>query len=246
MPAEMPRPAPALHATPEPLLAALREQRARRRELLEQGARHVGWKIGAGISEIDAFTGGSPALGYLTSATVFDDGAELETVSGRELHAETELLIQVARTGAEPCAVVGVAIELVDVARPPCEMRAIVARNVFHRAAVLGRARAGGLPAAACARLWIDGELREIAPVTTDVAATIAHVAGLLAAVGERLRAGDVILGGSLTHVPVHIGSAVAAEIDGAGRVEATLARTARRQRSAGSLPGAMPRAARG
>jgi|tagenome__1003787_1003787.scaffolds.fasta_scaffold20679090_2 2-keto-4-pentenoate hydratase len=219
---------PTPHATPEPLLAALREQLARRRTQIHQGARHVGWKIAAGIPEIDAVTGGSAAIGSLTSATVFDDGAELEAISGRELRAETELLIQVARTGPDPCGVVGVAIEFVDVARPPCEMEAIVAGNVFHRAAVLGRARAGDLPAAACARLWIDGELREIAPVTTDVAATIAHVAGLLAALGERLLAGDVILAGSLTHVPVRIGSAVAAEIDGVGRVETALMRRPR------------------
>jgi 2-keto-4-pentenoate hydratase len=213
---------PRLHLA-EPLLAAQREQLEQRRKLLHDGARHIGWKIGAGIDEIDAVTGGIPALGYLTSATVFDHGARLESVSGRELRAETELLIQVARTGSHPRAAVGVAIEFVDVARPPCEMEAIVAGNVFHRAAVLGGARAGGLAAAACARLWIDGELREIAPVTTDVAATIAHVAGLLAAAGERLRAGDVILAGSLTHAPVGFGSKVEAEIDGLGRVETAL-----------------------
>jgi 2-oxo-3-hexenedioate decarboxylase len=209
----------------DPLLAGLREQLERRRALLAAGARHVGWKLGAGIEEIDALTGGSAAIGSLTSATVFDHGAELDAAGGRELRAETELVIQVARTGADPCAVVGVAIELVDVARPPFEPKAIIAENVFHRAAVIGPARAGGLAAAACARLWIDGELRELAPVTTDVPATIGHVAGLLAAAGERLRPGDLILAGSLTHVPVRAGSALSAEIDGVGRVEATLAR---------------------
>ena len=204
--------------TREPLRSALREQLKRRRSLLHQGARHIGWKIGAGIPELDR-----TAIGYLTSATVFDHGATLDTIGGRELRAETELLVQVARTSPEPRAVVGVAIELVDVARPPCELEAIVAGNVFHRAAVLGRARAGALTAGACARLWIDGELREIAPVTTDVMTTIAHVAGMLASIGERLRPGDLILAGSLTQVPVRPGSAVAAEIDGAGRVEVAL-----------------------
>jgi len=204
--------------TREPLLSALREQLKRRRSLLHQGARHIGWKIGAGIPELDR-----TAIGYLTSATVFDHGATLDTVGGRELRAETELLVQVARTSPEPRAVVGVAIELVDVARPPSELEAIVAANVFHRAAVLGRVRAGALTAGACARLWIDGELREIAPVTTDVVTTIAHVAGMLASIGERLRPGDLILAGSLTQVPVRPGSAVAAEIDGAGRVEVAL-----------------------
>jgi len=208
----------------DPLLAGLREQLERRRALLGAGARHVGWKIGAGIEEIDACTDGRPAIGYLTSETVFDHGAVLDA-AGRELRAETELVIQVARTGPDPRGVVGVAIELVDVARPPFGPQAIVAGNVFHRAAVIGPARAGGLAAAACARLWIDGDLRELAPVTTDVPATIGLVAGLLAAIGERLRPGDLILAGSLTHVPVRAGSALTAEIDGVGRVEATLAR---------------------
>jgi 2-keto-4-pentenoate hydratase len=219
-------------AAPDSLLTALRAQHARRRALLNDGARHVGWKIGGGIAEIDAVTGGNSAIGYLTSATVFEDGSSVDGVSGRELRVETELLIEVAQPGAAACGVVGVAIELVDVARPPCEMEAIVEANVFHRAAVLGRGRSGGLPPAACARVWIDGELREIAPVTTDVPVTIAHVAGLLAAIGERLQAGDLILAGSLTHVPLPEGGAIMAEIDGVGRVHATVNAPVRRLRA--------------
>lgn len=147
--------------------------------------RHVGWRIGAG------------ALEELNSESVFGDGAELRVSGGR---AETALLIQVARTGPEPCGVVGVAL-------------------VIEGAAVIGRACAGGLPAGAYARLWIDDEPAELAPVTIDVAAAIA-------AVGERLRPGDLILAGSLIRIPVRAGSAVAAEIDGIGRVEAALTST--------------------
>jgi 2-keto-4-pentenoate hydratase/2-oxohepta-3-ene-1,7-dioic acid hydratase in catechol pathway len=111
-------------------------------------------------------------------------------------------------------------------------MEAIVEANVFHRAAVLGPARSGGLPSAACARLWVDGELREIAPVTTDVPVTIAHVAGLLAGLGEQLQAGDLILAGSLIHVPLPEGGAITAEIDGIGQVQATVNAPMRRVRA--------------
>lgn len=220
------------NAVPDSLLAALRAQHARRRQLLTDGARHVGWKIGAGIAEIDEVTGGNPAIGYLTSASVFEHGAALDAAGGRELRVETELLIEVAGNEAGACGVVGVAIELVDVARPPCGMEAIVEANVFHRAAVLGRPRSGALPAAACARVWIDGELREIAPVTTNVPVTIVHVAGLLAAIGERLRAGDLILAGSLTHMPLPHGGTITAEIDGVGAVLATVNAAAQRGRA--------------
>jgi hypothetical protein len=146
--------------------------------------RRVGWRIGA------------DALEELTAASVFAAGAELDVTGG---HAETALLVQVARTGPEPCGVVGVAL-------------------VIDGGAVIGRACAGGLPAAAHARLWIDDELREVAPVNTDAA-------GLLVAVGDRLRPGDLILSSPLTRVPVRAGSTVATEIDGIGRVEATLTR---------------------
>jgi 2-keto-4-pentenoate hydratase len=207
------------------LLGALRRQLEHRRALLDAGARHVGWKVGAGIPEIDELTGGAPVPGHLTSATVHPSGSACETAGARELRAEAEVLIHLARdiadAGDPVVAVVGVAIELVDVARPPHSMEGIVAANVFHRAAVIGGARAGALPPMAPARLWIDGELREIAPVTTDVAAVVGRLAAVLAAVGERLRAGDLILAGSLIHVPVRPGSTIVAAIDGVDRVEA-------------------------
>jgi 2-keto-4-pentenoate hydratase len=204
------------------VLGALRRQLERRRALLEAGARHVGWKVGGAIAEIDELTGGAPVTGYLTSATVRPPGATCDVPGARELRAEAEVLIHVARD--PDVAVVGVAIELVDVARPPHSMAEIVAANVFHRAAVVGGARAGALAPTALARLWIDGELREVAPVTTDVASVVERLATVLAAAGERLRAGDLILAGSLIHVPVRPGSTVVAEIDGVDRVEASVA----------------------
>lgn len=209
------------------VLAALRRQHAIRRAVLAEGATHVGWKIGGAIPEIDALTAGAPLTGYLTSATALPDGASCDATGARELRAETEVLIQVTRDvamGQDSVAVVGVAIELVDVARPPDTMEEIVAANVFHHAAILGSARVGALARGAQARLWVDGRLRETAPATTDVAATIKRVVAVLAGVGERVRAGDLILAGSLTHVPVRGGSKILAEIDGVGRVQATVA----------------------
>jgi len=48
-------------------------------------------------------------------------------------------------------------------------------------------------------------------------------VARLLGAVGERLRAGDLILSGSVTQVGVAAGDKVRAEIDGLGSVALTV-----------------------
>src|SRR5206468_3227713 len=105
--------------------------------------------------------------------------------------------------------------ELVDVARPPHDAAEIIARNVFHLAAALGSHRA---PAPGPeARLWVDGALAEAAPVTTDAAAVIALLHAQLTALGEALRPGDLILSGSLCHVPVSPGAHLAVEIDGLG-----------------------------
>jgi 2-keto-4-pentenoate hydratase len=194
--------------------AALLVQLERREAALSAGARHVGWKIGGAIAEIDALTGGAPVVGYLTTATVVPAGGVHDASGAQELRAETELLIAGDR--------LGVALELVDVARPPGGMEAIVAGNVFHRALVLGATRSAA--AGAQARLWIDGALRAAAPVSTDIAATLARVSALLATVGVRLQRGDHVLAGALTHVPVAAGQEIWAEIDGLGRVAVTIA----------------------
>jgi 2-keto-4-pentenoate hydratase len=189
------------------MLAALRAQLERRAALLDAGAQHVGWKVGANIEEV-----GPPVFGYLTTATMIS--GPHDATGARELRAETELLIEV---GEElRC---GVALELVDVARPPDDLEGIVAANVFHRAAALGAGRGRATEA----RLWIDGALRETARVTTDARAVVERLREQLAAAGERLRAGDLVLAGSLIHVPVAPPCRVAAEIVGVDRVEAEI-----------------------
>jgi 2-keto-4-pentenoate hydratase len=203
------------------LEAALRAQLERRAALLASGARHVGWKVGATIAEVDAVTGGAPAIGYLTTATVFDDGALYRT-NGGDLYAETELVLDGDGDGDG----YAVGLEIVDTARPPEGLLAIVAGNVFHRAAVLGPPRTH--PPGAQARLWIDGQLRAAAPVGIDPAAVRGRVAALLETLELRLEPGDRVLAGSLTHVPVAPGQTVWAEIDGLGRVALTLASRAR------------------
>jgi 2-keto-4-pentenoate hydratase len=194
------------------LRSALQAQLAAWRALLDAGARHVGWKIGGAIGEVDAFTGGAPVVGYLTTSTILADGAT-HRASGGALHAETELLIEDDR--------LGVALELVDTTRRG-GMHEIVAANVFHRAAALGETLHA---TPGTARLWIDDELRATAPVDTDVDAVRARVHEVLAAVGERLRPGDRVLAGSLIHVPVAPGQHVVAEIEGLGRVAVSLRR---------------------
>jgi 2-keto-4-pentenoate hydratase len=209
-----------LHST---IAAGLAAQLAARQAALDAGARRVGWKLAYGIEEVEAVAGDEPVVGHLTTATLIEPGGSYHGAStDRELRVETELAVEVGEGGA--IAGLAVALEVVDVGRPPHEAQALVAANVLHRAVAFAPTRRGATVPAGPARLLIGGELREEAPVRGDPAAVVAATARLLAAVGERLESGDRILAGSSCHVPAAPGDAVVAEIAGLGAVAATIA----------------------
>jgi len=201
----------------ERVVAALRTQLARR----PAGARRVGWKLGGGIAEIDSVTGGRPAIGHLTSATQLTDGSTYAG-GGTALHADTEVVVELGED--RDIVAAGVALEIVDIARPPHDLEGIVAGNVFHRAFALGPLMPWPGRFDGAARSIVDGEVRAEARADDDHAEIVATAAELLAAVGERLRPGDRILTGSVTQVAVAPGDEIAAEIDGLGRVALTIA----------------------
>lgn len=193
------------------LVSALRTQLGHR----GTGER-IGWKVGRGDAER---IGDSIAVGHLSSATVLAPGATYRH-GGSELHADAEVALELAgeRTieGYRP------ALEIVDLARWG-GAEAIVAANIFHRAVAFG-----GLslerPSAVRGALVVNGHVVDAAIVEEDFDRTVETVGRILAAVGERLAAGDRIITGSIVQVPVGSGDEVAAEIDGLGRVEVSVA----------------------
>jgi 2-oxo-3-hexenedioate decarboxylase len=212
-------------ALPPEILAAPRAQLQARRALLDAGARRVGWKIALGIPEVEELIGADPVLGYLTSATLLEPGATYSPAADRGLRAETELAVEVGEGGR--IAGLAVALELVDVGRPPDGMDGIVAANVFHRAVAFAPTRQGAaLSDDARARLRVGGDVREEGPVRGDPVATVRAAERLLGAVGERLEPGDLILAGASCHVPAGPGDEAVAEIDGLGEVGARIAAT--------------------
>ena len=95
------------------------------------------------------------------------------------------------------------AIELADVDVTPRDPEPILAGNIYHRHVLLGPVDKGRTTAEGVqGRLLRDGE--EIAATDTPEAATgqldevVRLTAELLAASGERLRAGDVVITGSV------------------------------------------------
>jgi 2-keto-4-pentenoate hydratase len=69
----------------------------------------------------------------------------------------------------------------------------------------------------------VNDRRRSSATVADDYAPAVRAIARLLAAAGERLSAGDQILAGSLTHVPVAPGDHIVATIDELGTLDATI-----------------------
>jgi 2-keto-4-pentenoate hydratase len=216
------------------LQSALVVQLADWRAALTDGAERIGWKLGMGDRE----RLGGPVIGHLTSASLLRDGADYGATKAA-LHADAEVALEIGRDLSadanedEACAAIvryGAALELVDLSEPPVEPEDIVAANVFHRAVVL----AGGVEALPHAgvegRLIVNGEVRASAPAPTDLADRVLVVAHLLDAMGERLRAGDRIITGSVVQIPVAPGDAVIADLGALGSARATISSPARRR----------------
>jgi 2-keto-4-pentenoate hydratase len=202
------------------------------RAQLQAGADRVGWKIGRDIPEARGLLGDRPVLGALTSATVLPDAGIYAAAHPFALRAETELLVQIgddlaatAKPGDVRAAIagVGVALELVDIGRSPGDLAQIVADNVFHRAVVLGEAWHPRETAGADAILTINGRRHRADRELPDLLDAVGEAAALLELSGERLMAGDVLLTGSLVHVPVDPGDHVIAAIAGLGQVSASI-----------------------
>lgn len=109
------------------------------------------------------------------------------------------------------------ALGLVDVDPPMEGFEGIVADNAYHRAFVLGpspRAAPGTRLVSACR---VNGEVRASGATSEDFSAELIAIARQLEEVGEGLRAGDRIITGSLTHVPVGAGDVVEVSIASLG-----------------------------
>ena len=207
------------------LRSALAEQLELRRAVLARGARHVGWKLGVGDRER---IGESIAVGFLTSETVLASGGRYVGVAGAELHADAEAVVELgsdvdpADAGASVRAAVrsyGAALEIVDLAELEGEPEAVVATNVFHRAvafATLAHEPTAGFRV----ELRLDGDVAGSGTWPDDLGDRVAEAARVLAAVGERFRAGDRIITGSIVQIPVPRSARVGADYGGAARVE--------------------------
>lgn len=199
------------------IIDGLRRQLAARDEALGAGARHVGWKVGFGApTSLELMQITAPLLGYLTEATVFADGTTFDTDGWTRGVVEFEVAVWMGSDlgagaseseAAAAVAAVGPAIEVADVDLPvgPDGISDIMASDIFHRGVIFGtrdEARSGLDISGLSAHIALDDEafatVTELEAITGVYPLIVSTVASTLASAGERLRAGDVIITGSV------------------------------------------------
>ena len=198
--------------TDQRLADGLSEQLASWRAELQGGAQRVGWKIAFNLAAVrDAIGIDRPTIGYLTSATRLEDGADYSAAGASRLVAEPEIAVEIGEDGG--IASYAPAIELADFNRPFDELQAIVAEDIFHRGVIFG-APLPELDGPPEARVVINGEERDSARAPDDYFDGVVELtASLLGENGESLRPGDRIICGVITApVPVVAGDAVTVE----------------------------------
>jgi 2-keto-4-pentenoate hydratase len=193
------------------LAAAMREQLTARQRLLQNGATHIGWKLGMGDREgID----GHIVVGHLTSATLLESGATHRAELAEDLHVDVEAYVELDGDGPEAIGGYGVALEIVDLTPLQREPDSIVATNIFHRAVSFGPLSPDE-PSNAEVGLRVNGELRRTNPWPADISTRLTAAAEVLEADGANLRAGDRIITGSIVQVGVSAGDSIVAVIGG-------------------------------
>jgi 2-keto-4-pentenoate hydratase len=198
--------------TDQRIADGLNEQLASWRAELQGGATRVGWKIGFNLPAVQEMFGvEEPAIGYLTSATLLDDGAGFSAAGTTQLVVEPEIAVEIAEDGG--IGGYAPAIELADMDRPLDDLQAIVAEDIFHRGVIFGdfRPDPGGPPRA---RAVINGEERAAAQAPEDYFDGVVELGSrLLGEQGESLRPRDRIICGIITPiVPVEPGDAVSVD----------------------------------
>jgi 2-keto-4-pentenoate hydratase len=193
----------------------MQAQLAHRRARLDAGDKPLGWKVGFGAPAVMETLGiSAPLVGHLLESRLVMSGDRVSFKGWNKPVVEPEIALYIGEdllgggTPAQACAAIaalGPAFELADLQYPPEDAERIVADNIYQRHVVLGPrddSRHGGNVDGLTGRVFRNGA--EVARTSDPQANTgnlvdlVRHVADVLAAFGERLRAGEVIITGSI------------------------------------------------
>jgi len=185
-------------------------------ERLKAGEKALGWKVGFGApAAMETLKITAPLIGHLTDRARLEPAAKVSIAGWKKAAAEAEIAVFMGKdlpggasrdAAKHAIAGIGPAIELADVDFPPDDVEAILKGNIYQRHVVLGacdKTRAGcalgGLTATVIRNGNEIARASDTQEATGDLVDIVRQVADMLSAFGERLRAGQVIMTGSIT-----------------------------------------------
>jgi 2-keto-4-pentenoate hydratase len=180
------------------------------------GEKPIGWKVGFGSPEaMEQLKITAPLIGNLTDRARLEPASKVSLAGWTRAAAEAEIAVFMgkdlpggANRDAARNAVAGIApaIELADLTFPPDDVEAILKGNLYQRHVVLGacdRTRARCVLDGLTATVMRNGNefasMQDTQQATGDIVDVVRQVADMLAAFGERLRAGQIVMTGSIT-----------------------------------------------
>jgi len=187
-----------------------------RRHRISAGERPLGWKVGFGApAAMSALDIDQPLIGYLLHSGIMVSGTELSYSEFTQPAIEPEIAVYLGEDladGSDTATIeaaisgLGPAIEIADVSfTPTAGVERILEGNIYQRGVVLGAVderRAGARLKNLTATIHFNGVDVEtpddLESNTGRLLDVVAVVADTLAAMGERLRAGELIIVGSI------------------------------------------------
>jgi 2-keto-4-pentenoate hydratase len=210
-------------------------QLKRRRERLDAGEKALGWKVAfSAPAAMERLRTTAPLFGFLMQRALLASDATVSVAGWANPVLEPEIAVHIRKdvpagadreVAAAAIGGVGPAIELVDPDpdRPVTAetLEETLAGDIFQRNIVLGKSdtsRAGSVLQGLVARIVKNGAdvVPPAAPTATAVELIdiVRHLAGTLGAFGESLRAGQVIITGSIvTPMPMRAGDGLLFEL---------------------------------
>jgi 2-keto-4-pentenoate hydratase len=205
-----------MNAWDDPRIArGMEKQLATRRARIAAGEKPIGWKVGLGAPPaMERLRIKAPLIGFMMEKSLLENGATVSLAGWTKPVAEPEVAVHMGKdlpggadraTAIAAIAGIGPAIELADLNPPPDDVEVTLAGNIFHRHVILGKsdtARAGAKLAGVSGHVFRRGALAarqdNVEQLIGEMIGIVVHVAGTLDAYGETLRAGDVIITGSI------------------------------------------------
>lgn len=198
------------------IVNGMKRQLRWRRELLEAGKKSLGWKLAfGGPAAMERLKINAPLVGFLMADAEVASNSAISLAGWTKPAAEPELTVYMDKdlgpdaerqTIQAAIAGLGAAIEVADVDHPSEDVEGTLARDIYQRHLIFGQcdaAHAGGSLSGLRARVERNGRVMadtsDLEALTGELITIVGHVAKLLSFFGETLRAGEVIIAGSIT-----------------------------------------------